>query len=84
MAIEYPWYFFRLIRPRETMEKFKALLEDPATLNAVGEPDPQKLVEYVRDTTDDDEIWIAGCKLYPLPGQDGESHSPDCLVALIV
>lgn len=72
MPIEYPWFFFRLIRSRNILEKFQVALNDPATLKAVGVEDPQMLIEYMRDHTEDDEVWMAACKLFPVPGQHGE------------
>ncbi|RXW18546.1 hypothetical protein EST38_g7309 [Candolleomyces aberdarensis] len=69
MAIEYPDFFFHLVRPSDVKEKLKAAVNDPKTLEAVGVEDPQMLVEHVRDNTDDNEIWMGACKLFPLPGQ---------------
>ncbi|KAJ2917696.1 hypothetical protein MD484_g2716, partial [Candolleomyces efflorescens] len=69
MPIDYPAYFFRLIRPRAVEAKFRAAINDPAIIAAVGVEDPQMIVEYLRDNTEDDELWMAACKLFPLPEQ---------------
>ncbi|RXW17197.1 hypothetical protein EST38_g8655 [Candolleomyces aberdarensis] len=69
MPIEYPEFFFRLVRPRDVEAKFRAALNDPKIIAAVGVEDPRMIVEYIRDHTDDDELWMAGCKLFPLPDQ---------------
>jgi hypothetical protein len=71
MPIEYPEFFFRLVRPRNVEAKFRAAVNDPAIIAAVGVEDPQMVVEYLRDNTDDDDLWMAACKLFPLPGQHG-------------
>jgi hypothetical protein len=73
MAIEYPYYFFHLVRPIRVREKLKAAAMEPKTLEAVGVEDPKMIIEYVRDHTEDDDVWMAACKLFPLPGQHGKS-----------
>ncbi|RXW14842.1 hypothetical protein EST38_g11012 [Candolleomyces aberdarensis] len=69
MTIQYPDFFFHLVRPSDVKEKLKAAINDPKTLEAVGVEDPRMLVEYVRDNTEDDEIRMGACKLFPLPDQ---------------
>ena len=63
MPIEYPEFFFRLVRPRAVTAKFRTAITDPALIAAVGVEDPQMIVEYLRDNTEDDDLWMAACKL---------------------
>ncbi|KAJ2912600.1 hypothetical protein MD484_g7821, partial [Candolleomyces efflorescens] len=74
MTIEYPWFFFTLVRPAAVRAKFLAALLAPETVQAVGVEDPQLLVEYLREHGSDPDIRIAACKLFPRPGQDTLAH----------
>ncbi|KAJ2912493.1 hypothetical protein MD484_g7913, partial [Candolleomyces efflorescens] len=66
--IDYPDFFFRLVRPRDVANRLKDVLNHPSTIAAVGQEDPQMLVEHIRDTHPDPVLREAARKLFPHPG----------------
>ncbi|KAJ2912543.1 hypothetical protein MD484_g7874, partial [Candolleomyces efflorescens] len=66
--IDYPDFFFRLVRPRDVANRLKDVLNHPSTIAAVGQEDPQMLVEHVRDNHPDPVLREAARKLFPHPG----------------
>ena len=47
--LNFPSFFFRLVRPVEVANRLRDVLNHPDTIAAVGVEDPQMLVEYVRE-----------------------------------
>ncbi|KAJ2917428.1 hypothetical protein MD484_g3030, partial [Candolleomyces efflorescens] len=66
--IEYPSFFFRLVRPIDVANRLNLALNDPETIAAVGVEDPKMLVEHIRDHHPDPELKEAARKLFPYPG----------------
>jgi hypothetical protein len=70
--INYPNFFFRLVRPIEVANRLKDVLNHPDTIAAVGVEDPKMLVEHIRDHHSDPVLREAARKLFPNPGDLGQ------------